>query len=174
MFCWLGEESYSTLCLVLVAVAVVLLSRWLLSPNVRRAAFHPARAASPRKHPRGTGADLPCVAPGTGESLGNVKCYTPQDVANAQKASRAAATEGVAAWARTSFEERRAVLQEIIDWVVQNQQEIIELSVRDSGKTSQSKHTNKVGGLRSLCGVPVRSLTVCSVSLLFVFCPASH
>jgi acyl-CoA reductase-like NAD-dependent aldehyde dehydrogenase len=78
---------------------------------------------------------MKCVAPATGEHIGNVNAYTPTDVKNAYEAARIAATEGENAWNKTTFEERRAVLQDIIDWMVENQREIIELSVRDSGKT---------------------------------------
>lgn len=121
---------------VLVALLVIVASRLLLSPSARRAPTRPPRDAAKRKHPRGTGQQMKCVAPATGEELGTINAYTPEDVKQAYEAARVAACEGGAqAWGRTSFEERRAVLQDIIDWIVDHQPEIIEMSVRDSGKT---------------------------------------
>ena len=128
---------------MLVTLVVIVLSRVLLSPSARRAPIHPPRDASKRKFPRGTGADLVCKAPGTGEILGTLKAYTPADVANALAASRAAAEQGPQAWNKTSFEERRALLQDILDWTVKHQKEIIEMSVRDSGKTGENMRAQR-------------------------------
>lgn len=135
--CVVDAVRSPTGCMLVVTLLVIVLSRVLLSPNARRAPIHPKRDATKRKFPRGTGADLVCKAPGTGEVLGTLKAYTPADVANALAASRAAAEDGAQAWNKTSFEERRALLQDILDWTVRNQKEIIEMSVRDSGKTGQ-------------------------------------
>jgi hypothetical protein len=159
-------DTLSSYSLVFVALAVIIASRvFLLSPSARRAPTRPARDASKRKHPRGTGADMQCVAPGTGEVLGTIKAYTGEDVKAAYKAARVAATEsqsnGQVAWSQTSFEERRAVLQDIIDWIVENQPEIIEMSVRDSGKTGQRKQTCSLFLFRgvhvSACGPSLNS-----------------
>ena len=76
-----------------------------------------------------------CTSPSTGEVIGTINAYTTADVKDAYEAARVAAEDGPNSWNKTTFEERRAVLQEIMDWIVANQQEIIELSVRDSGKT---------------------------------------
>lgn len=78
---------------------------------------------------------MTCTSPSTGEVIGTVHAYTTADVKNAYEAARVAAEDGPNSWNKTTFEERRAVLQELLDWIVANQQEIIELSVRDSGKT---------------------------------------
>lgn len=124
--------------MLVLTLLVLVLSRLLLSSNAHRAPLYPKRDASKRKFPRGTGADLVCTAPGTGEVLGTLKAYTPADVANALAASRAAAQDGPQPWNKSSFDERRALLQDILDWTVKNQKEIIEMSVRDSGKTGES------------------------------------
>ena len=142
--CTLLTSVCSSYYYVLIGVLVIVASRWLFQPNYRRAATRPSRDALARKHPRGTGAKIECVAPGTGELLGSVNAYTAADVKHAYEAARAAA-KGPNGWSATSFEERRAVLQEVMDWIVANQQEIIELSVRDSGKTGQQEqqHTKQ-------------------------------
>lgn len=136
--CTLLTSVCSSYYYVLIGVLVIVASRWLFQPNYRRTPTRPSRDALARKHPRGTGAKIECVAPGTGELLGSVNAYTAADVKNAYEAARAAA-KGPTGWSATSFEERRAVLQEVMDWIVANQQEIIELSVRDSGKTGQQE-----------------------------------
>lgn len=74
---------------------------------------------------------IPCHNPATLEPLGSV-------VAMDEKAVRevvARARELAPAWAKTSFEERRAVLADLLAHIVANQAEICRLCVRDSGKT---------------------------------------
>jgi acyl-CoA reductase-like NAD-dependent aldehyde dehydrogenase len=39
-------------------------------------------------------------------------------------------------WAKSTLEERAALLYDFLDWVVNNQEEICSLSVQDTGKTS--------------------------------------
>jgi delta 1-pyrroline-5-carboxylate dehydrogenase len=137
--CCLLTEWCGTLTYVAIALLAIVASRFLLSPDAHRAPTRPSKDAQQRKHPRGTGAQMKCVAPATGAELGYVNAYTPADVKNAYEAARVAATHGAESWNKTTFEERRAVLQDVIDWMVDNQREIIELSVRDSGKTGQGQ-----------------------------------
>jgi hypothetical protein len=134
--CCLGDCYVQT---ALAVAALYFFCKWLFAPNYRRPVTRPVRDPLKRKQRRGTGAEFESVHRGTGEVLGTVRAYTPQDVKNAEQAARVAATEGPNAWCRTSFEERRAVLQEISDWIVAHQEEIIELSVRDSGKTGKDR-----------------------------------
>lgn len=120
----------------LVALAVVVLTRWLLlSPSARRAPTRPAVPAE-RKTPRGNGAEMKCVSPSTGADIGSIRAYTPADVKDAEQAARRAA-EGKNGWMATDFAERRAVLQDLLDWVVTHQEELIAMSIRDSGKTGE-------------------------------------
>jgi acyl-CoA reductase-like NAD-dependent aldehyde dehydrogenase len=74
---------------------------------------------------------LVCRDPATGEVLGEATVMDRAEVAAAVQRGRAAQ----AAWAATSFAERRAVLKDILAHVVAHQDEISRLAVRDSGKT---------------------------------------
>lgn len=74
---------------------------------------------------------LVCRDPATGERLGEVPVMDRDAVIAAVQRGRAAQ----AAWARTTFAERRAVLSDIMKEVVARQEEICRLAVRDSGKT---------------------------------------
>eukprot|EP01114_Cavostelium_apophysatum_P012692 TRINITY_DN289_c0_g2_i1.p1 TRINITY_DN289_c0_g2~~TRINITY_DN289_c0_g2_i1.p1 ORF type:complete len:611 (-),score=188.36 TRINITY_DN289_c0_g2_i1:51-1883(-) len=72
-----------------------------------------------------------CYDPSTMEILGNIKVYSKEDVAKTvQRAS-----EAQKVWAKTSFAERRRVLRVIQQFVVQEQDTINEISVRETGKT---------------------------------------
>ncbi len=82
-----------------------------------------------------SGATLPetisCRNPATLEKLGDVPIFSRADVADAVARARRAQ----AAWARTSFAERRRVLAALLDYVVAHQEEICRSCARDSGKT---------------------------------------
>lgn len=69
--------------------------------------------------------------PATGQLLGVVKAATPEDIDRAIEQARAAQVK----WATTSFEERRAVLRSLLDYVLNNQEEICRVAGLDSGKT---------------------------------------
>ena len=68
--------------------------------------------------------------PFTGEPLGTVPRCTPEDVGAAIDRAR----EAQAAWARTSFAERRHVLLRFHDLVLDRQDEILDLIQLESGK----------------------------------------
>ncbi len=74
---------------------------------------------------------VPCHDPATLEALGTVPAMSPSDVRSVVERGRAAQ----AAWAKTSYRERRAVLQDLLARIVERQEEICRLCVRDSGKT---------------------------------------
>ena len=82
-----------------------------------------------------SGAPLPetlaCRNPATLERLGDVPIFSRQQVADAVARARRAQ----AAWAQTSFAERRRVLSALCDYVVAHQEEICRICARDSGKT---------------------------------------
>ncbi|MCA9522956.1 MAG: aldehyde dehydrogenase family protein [Myxococcales bacterium] len=69
--------------------------------------------------------------PATLESLGSVSAMSEEEVRDRVRRGR----EAQHAWARTSFRERRQVLQAILDHIVAHQEEICRAAVRDSGKT---------------------------------------
>src|SRR5262249_34984788 len=65
------------------------------------------------------------------QRLGDVPAMDAADV----RARVQRARELQPLWARTSFSERRAVLEELLDVIVREQAEICRLAVRDSGET---------------------------------------
>ncbi len=74
---------------------------------------------------------ITCRDPATGERLGEVPVMDRAAVVAAVARARAAQP----AWAATSFAERRAVLRAVLAAVVERQEELSRLAVRDSGKT---------------------------------------
>jgi acyl-CoA reductase-like NAD-dependent aldehyde dehydrogenase len=41
-------------------------------------------------------------------------------------------------WSKTSFEERRAVLRSLLNFILENQEAICQVGCRDTGKTSKA------------------------------------
>ncbi len=74
---------------------------------------------------------IPCHDPATQERLGEVEVMDEVAVRFAVERARAAQ----AGWAKTSFAERRAVMQSLLDHIVEHQEELCWVAVRDSGKT---------------------------------------
>ncbi|AEO65120.1 uncharacterized protein THITE_2044375 [Thermothielavioides terrestris NRRL 8126] len=72
-----------------------------------------------------------CYAPATGQFLGLVNPSTPNAIDRAVEQAQAAQTK----WAATSFRQRRAVLRSMLQYVLDNQEEICRVSCLDSGKT---------------------------------------
>ena len=72
-----------------------------------------------------------CYAPATGQFLGLVNPSTPNAIDRAVEQAQAAQTK----WATTSFRERRAVLRSMLQYVLDNQEEICRVACLDSGKT---------------------------------------
>jgi len=80
---------------------------------------------------RGTGAKIDCVNPATGKSMGIVNALKPEEVKKCLEAAKVAQAE----WEQTSFDERRQVLQDFIDMFIANENDIVESSMKDTGKT---------------------------------------
>jgi acyl-CoA reductase-like NAD-dependent aldehyde dehydrogenase len=74
---------------------------------------------------------LICRDPATRDELGRIPVTSKAEVVATVRRARVAQR----AWAKTSFEERRAVLKLVLDAVVRRRDEICRLAVRDSGKT---------------------------------------
>jgi acyl-CoA reductase-like NAD-dependent aldehyde dehydrogenase len=74
---------------------------------------------------------LECRNPATLEKLGDVPIFDRAMVKERVERARRAQS----AWGRTSFAERRRVLQRLLDYVVDHQDEICRICSRDSGKT---------------------------------------
>ncbi|KAK4124977.1 ALDH-like protein [Parathielavia appendiculata] len=74
---------------------------------------------------------IQCYAPATGQFLGLVNPSTPNAIDRAVEQARAAQTK----WAKTTFPQRRAVLRSLLQYVLDNQEEICRVACLDSGKT---------------------------------------
>jgi acyl-CoA reductase-like NAD-dependent aldehyde dehydrogenase len=73
---------------------------------------------------------IQCYDPSTCKRLGEVKAMSSADVEEVVRRSRVAQRE----WCKTSFGERRRVLQCIQKYVLTHQDEIVRICARDSGK----------------------------------------
>jgi len=107
------------------------LGRWLYSLRDKHKKRSPRTFELSSKH-FGKGKSIACFNPGTGETNGEVKCYTREEVDEVVKRARVAYEE----WKNTSFKERRAVLSDLLAAILENQEEICRYSIQDSGKTS--------------------------------------
>ncbi|PSR93852.1 Aldehyde/histidinol dehydrogenase [Coniella lustricola] len=74
---------------------------------------------------------IQCYAPATGQFLGFINAATPSDIDQAIDAAEAAQKK----WVSTSFRERRKVLRSMLQYVLDNQEEICRVACVDSGKT---------------------------------------
>ena len=63
---------------------------------------------------------IPCINPATGESLGEVAVTLPEQVPVCVARARAAQQQ----WARSTFAQRRAVLKNIMEFVLQHADEL--------------------------------------------------
>lgn len=74
---------------------------------------------------------IQCYAPATGQFLGFINPSSPAAIDRAVDAAEAAQKT----WASTSFRERRKVLRSMLQYVLDNQDEICRVACLDSGKT---------------------------------------
>lgn len=74
---------------------------------------------------------IQCYAPATGQFLGLVNPSTADGIDRAI----AAATTAQKSWKKTTFRERRAVLRSLMQYVLDNAEEICKIAGLDSGKT---------------------------------------
>ncbi|KIG18489.1 Aldehyde dehydrogenase [Enhygromyxa salina] len=81
--------------------------------------------------PSSTLPPIECHDPATLERLGEVEVMDRAQVEAIIARARAAQPR----WAATSFAERRAVLRDLLAWIVEHQANICHLAARDSGKT---------------------------------------
>ncbi|KAF9154309.1 Meiotic Sister-Chromatid recombination aldehyde dehydrogenase [Mortierella sp. AD011] len=72
-----------------------------------------------------------CYDPSTGRHLATIRAHTKADVDQALAKARKAQTK----WAKTTFDERKIVLQSLLDFILTNQEEICRVASRDTGKT---------------------------------------
>ncbi|KAF9586469.1 Meiotic Sister-Chromatid recombination aldehyde dehydrogenase [Lunasporangiospora selenospora] len=72
-----------------------------------------------------------CYDPSTGRHLATIRAHTKDDVHAALKRAR----QAQAKWAKTTFEQRKIVLQSLLDFILENQGSICRVASRDTGKT---------------------------------------
>ncbi|HET8704691.1 MAG TPA: aldehyde dehydrogenase family protein, partial [Pseudomonadales bacterium] len=72
---------------------------------------------------------IECFSPATGEFLGSVPALSPAEVQEAVAKARQAQK----VWAKSTFKQRRAVLQHILNHVLTHADELCEYIVKDSG-----------------------------------------
>ncbi|KAL2122085.1 hypothetical protein VTJ04DRAFT_2540 [Mycothermus thermophilus] len=77
------------------------------------------------------GISIQCYAPATGQYLGVVSPATTESIDRAIEQARAAQVK----WAKTTFRQRRAVLRTLLQFVLDNQEDICRVACLDSGKT---------------------------------------
>ncbi|KOS19831.1 putative aldehyde dehydrogenase-like protein [Escovopsis weberi] len=137
-------QAYGTV-LALVAFTYILSSaraRALAAVRARPKPYYIPEPAWPAAHttiesatigsPSGRpGAPIQCYNPATGEVLGSVPSHSKEGIDRAV----AAAAEAQRAWASTSFDERRAVLRSMLQFVLEHAHDICRVAAADSGKT---------------------------------------
>ena len=74
---------------------------------------------------------IQCFDPATAQKLGSVKIVTPDEVVDKVRKARVAQAE----WSNSTFEQRRHVLRIMLKFILEHQDDIVRLCVRDSGKT---------------------------------------
>jgi acyl-CoA reductase-like NAD-dependent aldehyde dehydrogenase len=77
---------------------------------------------------------IPCSDPATLISLGDVDAVKPEELA--ERLHRARRAQAV--WAKTPFSERRRVLSQLLDHLLDHADELVDLIARDSGKTREN------------------------------------
>ena len=77
---------------------------------------------------------IPCTDPATGEHLGDIPVVTPEGVHLAITRAR----EAQKVWGKTSFSERRRVLRLLLDKLLAEADDLVEVTVRDCGKTREN------------------------------------
>eukprot|EP01100_Stratorugosa_tubuloviscum_P006755 TRINITY_DN2875_c0_g1_i1.p1 TRINITY_DN2875_c0_g1~~TRINITY_DN2875_c0_g1_i1.p1 ORF type:complete len:577 (-),score=256.58 TRINITY_DN2875_c0_g1_i1:478-2208(-) len=77
------------------------------------------------------GREIICVNPGNGEQNGIINAASIEEVDEAVNRAKIAAKE----WSKSTFSERRVILADLLQYVVQHQRELCEFSVKDTGKT---------------------------------------
>ncbi|KAI4123770.1 MAG: hypothetical protein LQ338_005119 [Usnochroma carphineum] len=74
---------------------------------------------------------IQCYSPATGQLLGYVNPATPDGIDRAV----ARAAEAQQEWAKTTFKQRRKVLKTMLNYILNNQEDIATVACLDSGKT---------------------------------------
>lgn len=87
---------------------------------------------------------IECINPATGAVLGTMPAASPEQVAEAITAAKAAQK----AWGQSSFKQRKAVLGHMLDHILEHADEICAAVVEDSGKTWENA---MLGEIMTVC-----------------------
>ncbi|GBC03455.1 hypothetical protein RclHR1_05130007 [Rhizophagus clarus] len=87
---------------------------------------------------------ITCYDPATGQFLATIRAHTEDDVKEALKKAQNAQQK----WVKTSFSERKRVLNSLMNFILNNQEEICWVASRDTGKTLVD---GKFGEILSTC-----------------------
>lgn len=74
---------------------------------------------------------IQCYCPATGQSLGSVPASTRGDIDNILASCRDSQQE----WSKTTFQQRRKVLNTILKYISDHQEDVARIACRDTGKT---------------------------------------
>lgn len=85
-------------------------------------------------HTRAPRTEIPCVDPATRQPLGTVRVTGAVEVRQAVERARRAQQS----WRDTTFEARRRVLARLLERVLEDDERLVELTVRDCGKTREN------------------------------------
>ncbi|KAI7866757.1 Aldehyde/histidinol dehydrogenase [Spinellus fusiger] len=138
------DNEWSTMGLVAVAIGT-LLSGWLFSlwsqpkaklfsvqvPAAAHADWEGKVLENPSLQDPAHPKDILCYDPATGQHMETLSSPTVQDVQIAYEKAKAAQTQ----WAKTTFEQRKAVLTSLLEYILAHQETICRVSCRDTGKT---------------------------------------
>lgn len=129
---WDYSVSIGDIVRLIISLLAVLLLRRVLSPFFAPSIpTKPPRLIGESPANKGTGKLICCTSPATGEKLGDVNALTKDDVEVCVKAAQEAQRE----WSQTSFAERRAVMEDLIAVILEQDKEICTRSMEDTGKT---------------------------------------
>jgi len=101
-------------------------------PSAMTTSAYESPAAAP--HATAQRTMIQCFEPATRKKLGEVAVVSPAAVRERVARAKKAQVE----WARTSFAQRKAVLGHILDHVLDHADELVEMIVRDAGKTREN------------------------------------
>eukprot|EP01089_Gocevia_fonbrunei_P015616 TRINITY_DN4611_c0_g1_i1.p1 TRINITY_DN4611_c0_g1~~TRINITY_DN4611_c0_g1_i1.p1 ORF type:complete len:641 (+),score=133.06 TRINITY_DN4611_c0_g1_i1:57-1979(+) len=127
---------YSILLLIVIQLGLYAAKLTVLKPQTRAPLDYSLSSKTFGK----SGKPIHFCDPATGESSGEFTSYTDDDVKEVVKRARVAQKS----WGQTTFEERKEVLNDLMQYIIHNQDEICEQSMRDTGKTSMEAEYGEI------------------------------
>ncbi|KAF7721778.1 Meiotic Sister-Chromatid recombination aldehyde dehydrogenase [Apophysomyces ossiformis] len=126
---------------VTLGIASYVIYNWLFSHKTKKFAVKTPIEADPSwkgrvleypslRNPNDP-SSIVCYDPATGYHIEDIPSPTVSQVQEAYQKAKAAQQK----WAKTSFEQRRAVLRSLLDFILANQETICRVGCRDTGKT---------------------------------------